>query len=92
MKDEKKVSLKVDGMTCGSCVRHVTEALRDLEGVCDVTVSLRQRTAKVRYEAESVSEAKLITALEEAGYGARRCDGPAREARNPGSGQPPPCR
>ncbi len=71
MKTEQEVLLQVNGMTCGSCVRHVTEALRGLEGVCDVKVNLRKGLAQVRYEAESVSEASLITALEKAGYEGR---------------------
>lgn len=30
----------VDGMTCGNCVRHVTEELTALPGVTDVQVQL----------------------------------------------------
>ena len=36
------VELKVDGMTCGHCVQHVTEALEKAPGVKKAEVSLEK--------------------------------------------------
>lgn len=62
------LDLSVSGMTCGSCVRHVTQALQELDGVGDVRVSLADGSAKVSYDPEAASEARMIAAVEEAGY------------------------
>ena len=35
-----EINLNVSGMTCGSCVKHVTNALKALDGVVDVNVDL----------------------------------------------------
>ena len=42
--------LKVDGMTCGSCVASVTKALKRVPGVQDVEVDLGSGIARVRGE------------------------------------------
>ena len=60
--------LKVSGMTCGSCVSHVTKALSALDGVNDVTVSLDKGSAEVIYDAAKVKPAMLAQAVTKAGY------------------------
>ena len=69
MGDERETVLAIEGMTCASCVRHVGEALREVEGVEEVDVRLRDGKALVRHAAESSLEA-MIEALREAGYDA----------------------
>ena len=61
----KIVELQVQGMSCGSCVKHVTGALRPLEGVNDVTVDLQAGRVKVSGDSDSHA---LLAALENAGY------------------------
>jgi copper chaperone len=43
----EKTTLKVGGMSCEHCVKHVTEALRDLPGVSEVRVTLDRGQAEV---------------------------------------------
>ncbi len=62
--------LNVEGMTCPSCVRHVSAALEDLEGVTQVEVKLREGTVAVTHAA-GVKIVSLVTALREAGYASR---------------------
>lgn len=62
-----KKTISIEGMTCGNCVRHVTEALNELEGVTSVTVDLDGKKADVD-AADSVSDDKLKEAVSEAGY------------------------
>ncbi|MGS0738135.1 heavy-metal-associated domain-containing protein [Pseudomonas sp. GG8] len=61
----KTVELQVQGMSCGSCVKHVTEALRPLEGVSDVAVDLQSGRVKVSGDSDSHA---LLAALQDAGY------------------------
>ena len=61
-------ALRVDGMTCGSCVRHVEGALRALPGVSSVDVRLREGLALVRHDLAAAPPAALVAALEAEGY------------------------
>lgn len=72
MKPAKETRLKVRGMTCGSCVKHVTRALEGLDGVESVQVSLREGEACVVHDSEAVDEAQFIKALSEEGYEAEK--------------------
>jgi copper chaperone len=60
--------LKVDGMTCGGCVRSVTNVLKTLPGVADAVVSLEKSEAKVTFDPARTSPAAFRKAIEEAGY------------------------
>ena len=57
----------VQGMTCGNCARHVTEALEELGGVTKVDVELDG--GYVTIESSDVLDAAAVSAaVEEAGY------------------------
>ena len=62
----KKV-LHVEGMMCQMCVKHVTQALKNVAGVEAVEVSLEAKTAAVTLGAE-VEDAVLAKAVTDAGY------------------------
>ncbi|MFZ5894602.1 MAG: heavy-metal-associated domain-containing protein [Myxococcota bacterium] len=68
MNTERETVLDVEGMSCGSCVRHVTAALTDLEGVAKVEVKLRDGLVVVRHDPARSSISQLVKALDEAGY------------------------
>ncbi|SDO53380.1 Copper chaperone CopZ [Pseudomonas arsenicoxydans] len=57
--------LQVEGMSCGSCVKHVNAALQPLAGVGEVTVDLASGRVKVTGNTDSDD---LLSALKEAGY------------------------
>lgn len=61
-----KTNLNVEGMSCNSCVRHVDQALRKLQGVSDVEINLEEGKALVTHEGISVQT--MQQALEDAGY------------------------
>lgn len=65
--DPKTTLLTIDGMTCGSCVRHVYQALTDLDGVQKVDIQFSRKQALVVHEAD-VPMAELIQAVRDAGY------------------------
>ena len=58
--------LKVDGMTCGNCVRRVENALNRLDGVW-ASVEMDRHMATVHMK-ESLSEETLKKAVKDAGY------------------------
>ncbi len=59
-------TLRIDGMSCGHCVRAVREALEDLPGVEVAEVEVGRAT--VRYDDAQTGPADLAAAVEEAGY------------------------
>ena len=60
--------LKVTGMTCGGCTSNVTRALKALNGVGDVKVSLSAGEATVQFDERLTSTDKLKSAVKRAGY------------------------
>ena len=71
MNKEQETVLEVEGMSCPSCIRHVTAALKDSAGVGSVDVKLREGLVVVRHDATQAPIATLIDALEGAGYGSK---------------------
>ena len=71
MSEAQSTTLLIGGMTCGSCVRHVDEALRALEGVTDVQVTLADGKAVVAHDGALASAKALIEAINNAGYEAQ---------------------
>ncbi len=61
-------TLKVTGMTCGGCVRSVTNLLKGLDGVAKAEVSLEAKRAVVDYDAAKVGVAQMKSAIEDAGF------------------------
>ena len=62
----KKI-VSIEGMSCGHCVRHVEEALKEVEGVVGVVVDLKGKNAVVEMSQE-LSDGQIKEAIEEAGY------------------------
>ena len=63
--------LKVNGMTCGGCVRSVSNVLKAVPGVTSAEVSLEKSEAKVTFDPAVANQAALRKAIEDAGYEAR---------------------
>ncbi|KAJ2674477.1 Cu(2+)-transporting P-type ATPase [Coemansia sp. RSA 1085] len=61
--------VKVNGMTCHSCVNSVTAALQDTAGVVDAKVELLPHgRAWVKYDPHSLNAQSMLTAIEDAGF------------------------
>jgi copper chaperone len=63
-------TIKVDGMSCGGCVKSVTGVLTALDGVAKAEVSLEQKQAVVEFDAAKVSRDQLKAVIEDAGFDA----------------------
>ena len=59
--------LKITGMTCQNCVRHVREALQGVPGVQSADVNLEAGRAKVEHGPETQPQ-QLVEAVVEEGY------------------------
>ena len=62
---------QVTGMTCGHCEKSVREEVGEIADVTDIQVSAQTGKLVVTADGE-VDDAKVIAAVEEAGYQAAR--------------------
>lgn len=63
-----ETKLKVQGMTCEMCVKHVKQGLESVPGVQSAVVDLNTNTATV--QSADVDPEILIEAVQEEGYDA----------------------
>jgi copper ion binding protein len=59
--------LTIEGMTCMHCVKHVDEALREIDGITSVKVDLKTNSAVIELS-KPVDAATIKAAVDEAGY------------------------
>lgn len=64
----KEVTINVEGMTCGHCAMRVEKALEGVDGVKDAKVDLEGKRATVKVDEDKADKARLVAAVEEAGY------------------------
>ncbi|GAA0594438.1 copper chaperone CopZ [Virgibacillus siamensis] len=64
----KKVTLDVQGMSCGHCKSSVEGALKGLDGVSGAEVDLASGKVDVTYDDAQVTMAAMREAVEEQGY------------------------
>lgn len=65
------VRLDVSGMWCGGCAVATRAALKRLDGVEKVEVSLEEHSAVVTYDPSKVNRAQMLEAIREVGFEAR---------------------
>lgn len=66
----EKVTLNVNGMSCGGCVASVTRVLKATPGVGDAVVELAAQRATVTFDPALTSVPALKAAIDDAGYAA----------------------
>jgi copper chaperone len=62
----ERMSLKIDGMSCGHCVARVEKALKKLEGVEVLRVEVG--AADLLHDSEKTPWGRIREALDDAGY------------------------
>ncbi|AUJ29110.1 heavy metal translocating P-type ATPase [Liquorilactobacillus hordei] len=67
----KREDYAIDGMVCASCSLTIEKAVGKLAGVTDVSVNLTTEKMNVAYDARALDEQKIISAVSDAGYGAK---------------------
>ncbi|MFW9811943.1 MAG: heavy metal translocating P-type ATPase [Candidatus Thorarchaeota archaeon] len=68
----ERLSMKIEGMHCASCVATIEKSLLSQDGVIKASVSLLDEKAVVEYYADSVDRSVLEMAVDSVGYRARR--------------------
>ena len=66
VKNEERIKLSVQGMSCAGCVRHVTHALSTLPGTRVEEVKVG--SAVVAIDPSRTSREAVVAAVREAGY------------------------
>ena len=65
--EKMKKVLSIEGMMCGHCQAHVEKALKAMDGVTSVEVSLENKNATVELS-KDISDAEFKAVIEDAGY------------------------
>ena len=68
------LQLKIEGMTCGHCVARVEKALNKIDGVALGKVLIGH--AELFYDPVRTSAARILEAIDDAGYGAHVVNAP----------------
>lgn len=66
-----KVTIAIDGMTCGSCAEKVMTALNGMTGVVAAAVDYQTGRAEIAFDASKVKAEALINAIQKTGYKAK---------------------
>ena len=64
----KRMQVPVEGMTCASCVAHVTHALREVPSADSVSVNLATEKATLEIDPNAAGFEDVAAAIEDAGY------------------------
>ena len=70
---KKKLSgktMKIKGMTCGSCVKNIESGVGSLEGVKNIKVDLARDSATIKYNSSKISLDKINREISSLGYSA----------------------
>lgn len=68
VKNEMKVTIPIEGMSCVSCVANVRKTMSNMDGVTEVKVSLRDKNATATFDPEKVTTQQLRKAINQLGY------------------------
>lgn len=72
----KKIDMKIDGMTCAACAKAVERVVKKLDGVESISVNIATDKANIDYDPSKVKLSQIKAAIEKAGYK------PIEEVRN----------
>lgn len=64
----QKVVLKVEGMTCHHCEKHVHDDLMELDGVISCKASAAEKTVECEYNEDMVKKREIIDQIVDTGY------------------------
>ena len=62
------LTLNIKGMTCGGCVKSVSEVLQKIPGISGVDVSLAENQATINYDPALAKSEQFKAAIEDAGF------------------------
>lgn len=62
--------INIEGMTCQSCVRNITDNISTKPGIINISVSLEDKSAAVQYDNSLTSSDKIVEMIEDMGFDA----------------------
>ncbi|XP_037051262.1 copper-transporting ATPase 1 isoform X3 [Bradysia coprophila] len=62
--------ISIEGMTCQSCVRNITETISTKPGIVNILVSLEDKSATVQYDNSLTSPSEIAEMIEDMGFDA----------------------
>src|SRR5690348_3012945 len=66
--EEGEVCLRIEGMTCASCVATIENILKSMDGVHDASVNLMTQSGRIKYDSNKLGPRTLIAAINDSGY------------------------
>lgn len=66
--NNQHITLRIEGMTCDGCARHVTEALKSVPGVQEAQVGNWRSGQATAVTQENVDPKRLVEAVQKSGY------------------------
>lgn len=64
----KKLTLKIEGMHCGSCAKIIEKALLKEKGILSVSVNFSLEKAYIEYDPQKIAEKEIKKFIKKAGY------------------------
>lgn len=64
----QKVTLKITGMHCASCVNTIESALKQHDGIIQANVNFATEKAMIEYDSEKIAEREIIKIIDQTGY------------------------
>ncbi|MFQ5647587.1 MAG: copper ion binding protein [bacterium] len=64
----RNAGIKIEGMSCGHCVKTIEGALVVLDGVHNYKVSLEEKTATVNYDANKIDLDQIKQVIVDCGF------------------------
>lgn len=64
----ENVTLNVNGMSCGHCVKSIENSVGGLKGVENVSVDLKNAKVNVQFDSNTVTLDKIKETIDDQGY------------------------
>ncbi|MBO6793041.1 MAG: heavy-metal-associated domain-containing protein [Balneolaceae bacterium] len=64
----KSLKLKITGMTCAGCSNHISNALKEVDGIIDHKVEYPGDLAAIQYDPKKTNPDAIIKVIEQTGY------------------------
>lgn len=69
-----KVTIKLSGLDCASCVINIEGSLEDTEGVIEARTDYAKERAVVTFDASLITEQRILSVIKKTGYEASVID------------------
>jgi len=67
-REGKTLKLKITGMTCAGCSNHISNALKEVDGIIEHTVEYPGDLATIQYDPSKTNPDAIIKVIEQTGY------------------------